>query len=63
MRAVAVKLTVLKLVGGALDEDVQRPDDAGDGHQVEDDGAHDLATFARGHRQLLPLGVNEREQN
>jgi len=45
----------LDLVGGVVDEDIERPDDARDGHDVERDGAEQLAALDRAHVQLLPL--------
>lgn len=45
----------LDLVGGALDEHVEGPDDARDRDQVERHRAHDLALLHAVHVQLFPL--------
>ena len=39
----------------SLYQDVEAPDDAGDGHQVEGDAAAQLPPLQRTHVQLLPL--------
>ena len=50
-----LKVSLLYLVSGPLDEDVEAPDDAGDGHQVEGDAAAELPSLQRTHVELLPL--------
>ena len=50
-----LKVPLLNLVGCSLYEDVEAPDDAGDGHQVEGDAAAELPSLQRTHVQLLPL--------
>ena len=42
-------------MGRSLYQDVEAPDDAGDGHQVEGDAAAELPSLQRTHVQLLPL--------
>lgn len=51
-----LELVLIEFLGGAFDENVERPHHAGDGHQVEYHRAHDLPSLTRRHRQLLPLG-------
>ena len=50
-----LKVSLLYLVSGPLDEDVEAPDDAGDGHQVEGDAAAELSSLQGTHVELLPL--------
>ena len=45
----------LDLLGGPVDEDVERPHDARDGDDVERDAAEQLPPLQRRHVQLLPL--------
>ena len=42
-------------MGGPLYEDVEAPDDAGDGDHVEGDATAQLPPLQRTHVQLLPL--------
>lgn len=42
-------------MSGPLDEDIEAPDDAGDGHQVEGNAAAELPPFQGTHVELLPL--------
>ena len=50
-----LKVSLLNLVRCSLYEDVEAPDDASDGHQVEGDAAAELPSLQRTHVQLLPL--------
>ena len=50
-----LKVSLFNLVRCSLYEDVEAPDDAGDGHQVEGDAAAQLPPLQRTHVQLLPL--------
>ena len=50
-----LKVSLLNLVSCSLYQDVEAPDDAGDGHQVEGDAAAELPSLQRTHVQLLPL--------
>ena len=50
-----LKISLLNLVSCPLYQDVEAPDDAGDGHQVEGDVAAQLPPLQRTHVQLLPL--------
>lgn len=47
--------TLLDLLGGPFDEDVEGPHDAGDGHHVEGNRTSYLAPLHPRHIQLLPL--------
>lgn len=48
-------LTLSDFLRRSVDEHVERPHHAGDGDDVEGDGAHDLPPLARRHLKLLPL--------
>ena len=50
------------LLGGPLDEDAQRPDDARDGDRMEEDGAKHLTTLDGIHVQSLPLQTGHNGQ-
>lgn len=47
--------TLLDLFGGAFYEDIQGPNNTGDGDDVEGDGTRYLASLHPRHVQLLPL--------
>lgn len=57
-----VELTLFDLLRRAINQDVERPDHAGDGDDVESDRAHDLSPLAGCHLKLLPLQRQKRKR-
>ena len=50
-----LEVPLLYLLSGSLNQDVEAPDDAGDGDQVEGDAAAELPPLQGTHVELLPL--------
>lgn len=57
------ELTLFDLLRRAVNQDVERPDHAGDGDDVESDGAHDLSPLAGCHLKLLPLQTHKEKDS